>query len=131
MATVVDHGPGYRIVGLRETVRKLERLGIETQDLKRAFGKIATTVAGEAERDAPHRTGALANSVRPGTAKNKAIVRAGYASRVPYAGAINYGWPAHGIRPTYFLTDAANRHTREHIAAIEADLSRLIRQLQL
>ncbi len=131
MATVVDHGPGVRITGLRETVRKLERLGIETQDLKRAFGRISTTVVTDARRDVPVASGALSASIRPGNTKNKSVVRAGYAARVPYAGVINYGWPARGIRPTHFLTDAANTRQAEHVQTIEAELSRLVRSLDL
>lgn len=130
MATVVDHGSGYQIVGLRETVRKLERLGIESQDLKRAFGRVSATVVRRAKSDVPIRSGALDNTIRAGNTKNKSIVRAGRAA-VPYAGPINYGWEARGIRPTHFLTDAANQHTAEYIAVIELDLARLIRSLDL
>lgn len=128
---MVERGQAYRITGLRETVRRLERLGVEAEDLKRAFGRISTTVVTDARRRVPERSGALSASIRPGNSKNKSVVRAGYAARVPYAGAINYGWPARGIRPTHFLTDAANERQHEHIKTIEAELARLIRSLDL
>lgn len=131
MATVVTHGSGYQITGLREVVRKLERLGIESQDLKRAFGRVSTTVVRRASADVPIRSGDLQRSIRPGNTKNKSVVRAGYGARVRHAGPINYGWAARGIRPTHFLTDAANHHTAEYVAIIEAELLRLIRSLNL
>lgn len=131
MATVVDHGPGVRITGLRETVRDLQRLGVETQDLKDAFRKIGATVARKAETKVTVRTGELRGTIRTGQAKNKAVVRAGYASRGEYAGVENYGWPSRGIRATHFLTDAANENQEQHVDTIEAELARLVRRLNL
>lgn len=82
--------PTY-VTGLRETVRGLERLGVDLDDLKDAFADIARQGAEEAARQAPHRSGKLAASVRGNRAKGKAVVTAGRAS-VKYAGPINYGW---------------------------------------
>lgn len=132
MATVATHGTAYKITGLRETVRQLERLGVESQDLKQAFGRVSATVVRKAKAKAPvGPTGRLGASVRPSKSKNKAVVRAGFAARAPHAGPINYGWPSRNIRPTHFLTDAANEDTAQHVATIEAELSRLIRSLDL
>lgn len=122
---------GVRITGLGDTVRKLERLGVSTDDLKQAFGQIAEEVARDAGRIVPVQTGALAGTIRPARTKNKAVVRAGTGARVPYAGVINYGWPAHGITPTEFLTRPANSDLPQKSAAIERNLAALIRKYDL
>ena len=44
----------------------------------------------------PSRTGTLAGSLRTGATKRAGVIRAGRKS-VPYAGVINYGWPARHI----------------------------------
>lgn len=124
-------GDGVRITGLRETIRDLERLGVSTDDLKDAFGKISTQVAQEASGLVPVATGRLKSSIRPARTKNKAVVRAGTAGRVPYAAPINYGWPSHGIAPTEFLTRPANTDLRQKADAIHAELDALIRKYNL
>lgn len=80
-------------------------MGLEVDDLKDAFGDIAQTGASIASRLAPHRSGRLAGDVRGNRARSKAVVTAGRTS-VPYAGAINYGWAAHGIAPSSFMQRA-------------------------
>lgn len=52
---------------------------------------------------APRRTGALAGSfsVTPEGAGGAEVI-----SSVPYAGVINYGWPARGIAPAHFIEPA-------------------------
>lgn len=95
----------FRVDGLAAVVRALLEMGLEVEDLKDAFGDIASTGANIASRLAPRRTGRLAGDVRGSRARNKAVVSAG-RSAVPYAGAINYGWTAHGIQPAYFMQRA-------------------------
>src|SRR5690349_16603623 len=99
---------GFRVDGLSSVVRGLQAMGLEVEDLKDAFAKIADQGAQKAAGYAPHLTGTLAGDVRGNRAKSKAVVTAGRAS-VPYAGAINYGWRAHNIEPAGFLqkTDEA------------------------
>lgn len=123
-------GAAVQITGLRETVRRLERLGVDASDLREAFGEISREVVTEAASLAPYVTGSLAGSIRAGNTKNKSIVRAGRAS-VPYAGVINYGWPARGIAPTEFLTGPANKNPEAKRRRIEQNLDRLIRQHNL
>lgn len=120
---------GVYIEGLRDTVRNLERLGVEAGDLKEVFLEIGEDVAVDARRIIPTRTGRTAASIRPAKAKNKAIIRAGSA-RIKHAAVLNYGWPKHGIRATGFLTDAANDNTARHIQTIEDGLADLIQRLE-
>ena len=119
-----------RVHGLRETVRTLERLGVEVQDLKAGFKKAGNVVVDEAKTIVPVRSGKLMNTIRASNTKNKAVVRAGGA-RVPYAGVIHWGWPAHGIEATHYLTDAAERKEAQVVSVIDDELNRLIAQLNL
>lgn len=94
-----------KVDGLNKTLTALQRVGVEVADLKEAMGEIAAEGARLAARYAPVRSGNLRRTVRGNKAKAKAIVIAGRA-RVPYAGAINYGWHARGIRPALFMQRA-------------------------
>lgn len=96
---------GIRVEGLREKIRALEAAGVSVTDLKEVFGGIAKDAARLAASKAPRRTGRLAASIKGSRAKNKAVVRAGRA-KVPYAGAVNYGWPARNIAGRQFMQKA-------------------------
>lgn len=93
---------GVRVEGLVQKVRQLKALGLEVEDLKGAFAKIAAEATEAVIRHTPKRSGKLAASVRGNRAQSKAVVRAGRAA-VPYAGAINYGWRKRGIAPALFM----------------------------
>ncbi len=118
------------VKGLNETVRSLKRLGVEVKDLKAAFRRIGNNVVQKAETLAPHKTGRLAASIKASNTQNKSIVKAGGA-RLPYAGVIHYGWPAHGIEPHPFLTEAVNETRNESIRLMEKELEDLIKKLDL
>lgn len=100
-------------------------MGVEVDDLKGAFGGIAKTAAVVTAGFIPTLTGTLAGSARGNRAKSKAVVTVGRAS-IPYAGPINYGWPARNIEPAGFFekTDAV----MEPLAGrqIEQELDKLI-----
>ncbi|WP_311209379.1 MULTISPECIES: hypothetical protein [unclassified Aeromicrobium] len=118
---------GARVVGLRETIRALERYGVEAQDLKDVMERIGTNVVRVAHGRVRVKSGALDNSIRASKTKNKAVVRAGGA-RVRYAGVQNYGWPAHGIAGDLFLNKAADDTLAETIALMEEGLRDLARK---
>lgn len=116
--------PAVSIDGLAKVVRELERLGVETDDLRAAFAGIAKDVEGESQRRVRVATGALRGTIRAGTrTKNKAVVRAGTA-RVAYAGVVNYARPG-----DHFLTGPANDDPERHKRRIEAELTALVRKL--
>lgn len=121
---------GIHIEGLRETIRALERFGVDVEDLRDAFGKISAEIVTEARGEVPVAGGTLQGTIRPARTKNKAVVRAG-SGGVPYAGVINYGWPDRGIPATDFLTGPANRDTDDKARQIEANLQALIRRYRL
>lgn len=109
---------GVQVEGLSKLVRSLQEAGVSIGDLKDAFSAISRQAADLAARYAPRNTGKLRSSIRGDKAKNKATVRAGSARKVPYAGAINYGWKRHNIAPQRFMQKADE--------AIRPDVPRLI-----
>jgi len=98
---------GLRVEGLKPALKALQEAGAEVADLKEVMGGIAAKAADVMQPYVPRRTGALRASVRGNKAKARAVVTIGRA-KVPYAGAINYGWKKHGITPANFTgkTDA-------------------------
>lgn len=97
---------GVQVHGLRELRRGMRQLNEDLADLKDANATAAATVASAAAARAPHLTGRLAASVRGNRALSRATVLAGGA-RVPYAGPVHWGWPAHHIEAHPFVVDAA------------------------
>ena len=116
-----------RVEGLNKTVRDLQKLGLEVEDLKEAFSEISAEGAVLASSFAPKRSGRLAASVRGNKAKNKAVVMAGRAS-VPYAGPINYGWPKRGIAASSFMQRADEVLQPKALQAITDALDEKIRE---
>lgn len=118
---------GIHVEGLRETVRSLEKLGVEVDDLKDVMAPIATKAADTMQTFVPVRSTALRASVRPNRAKNKAVVTVGSA-RVRYAGAINYGWRARNIKPADFTgkTDRAMDDTA--VRMLEDGIDEILRK---
>lgn len=113
------------VEGLRETVRSLEKFGVDVADLKEVFLAIGNMVAADARRLAPIKTGRLAATIKPSKTKNKAAVRAG-SKRASYAGMIQYGWPRRGIKPQPFLTTAIDSNKTKAITMMEEGLDDVI-----
>lgn len=131
MADVIEvaNGPGrVRIEGLRRTVRALEGAGTDATDLRDLMHRLGSIVVDAA--NPPQRSGTLAGTVRAGRGKTKAVVRAGGA-RAPYAGVIHYGWPARGIAPQPFLTDALQAKRGAVFAALDAGIAELLKRRDL
>lgn len=121
---------GVTVKGLKETIRTLEKFGVEVADLKAAFRKIGDNVTNDAKRRVPKVSGALSASIKPSNTKNKSIVRAGSA-RVPYAGVIQYGWPARNISASNYLTDAVEAKEHETVNILESEIRSLIQRYGL
>lgn len=113
---------GYKVEGLTKVTRALQQLGIEIEDLKDAFSKIAREGAVRAAAHAPRRSGRLAASVRGNRAKSSAVVTSG-KSAAPYAGAINYGWPARNISASSFMQKADEEMRPRAIKLLEDDIN--------
>ena len=97
----------------------------ELQDLKAAHTAVAHQGAAASATRAPHRSGALAASVR-GTSEKGAAV---FSASVPYAGVIHYGWPGHNIAANPFMTGALTAKqstwTDTYFRAVESAVSKI------
>lgn len=118
---------GTKVEGLSQVVRALQQMGIEVEDLKDAFAKIADQAAKAAAANAPRLSGRLAADIRGNRAKSKAVVTAGRAS-VPYAGPINYGWSARNISPSLFMQRADEQMQPVALQLLEDDINAKIRE---
>lgn len=121
---------GFRVQGLTSVVRGLQELGADVDDLKDAFSSIAEEGARRAAVHAPKKSGRLAGDIRGNRAKSKAVVAAGRAS-VPYAGPINYGWPARGITGSGFMQKADEEMQPVAIQRLESEINEAIRKRRL
>jgi len=118
------------VEGLNEKVKALQELGVELDDIKDVFADIAKEGAEVASSFAPVKSGDLQNTIRGNRAKNKAVITAGRA-RVPYAGAINYGWPSRNIAPAAFLQKADEEMAGRSLKMLEEGIDKLIEERDL
>ena len=87
------------VVGQRRFVQTMRKAGADMDDLKEVNREAAEIALPAVRNLAPRgKTGRLAGSLRVG------VIRAGRKA-VPYAGPINYGWPARHIRPRLFVNN--------------------------
>ena len=123
-------GPnGARVTGLRETVRALERLGVEASELKDAMQRIGDKSVREAKARVPvGATGKLQNSIRASRAKAKATVRAG-SKAVYYASFQEWGTSV--ITGKEYVTGAVQMNRDDAVQEIESELKRIINRLDL
>lgn len=118
---------GFKVQGLTQVVRALQEMGLDVDDLKDAFSKIAADAAQTAASFAPRKSGRLAADIRGNRAKSKAVVTAGRTS-VPYAGPINYGWPKRGIEPAGFMQKADQAMQPRALQTLEDEINQKIRE---
>lgn len=116
------------IKGLNETVRSMERLGVEAQDLRDAFTEVADLAYQEAQKIVPRgATGKLAAGIKKSRRKNAAIIYQGRNSPkyMPYAmfGAVT--WP----KPVPYLYMARDNIEDQVAPLIERELDALIARL--
>jgi carbon monoxide dehydrogenase subunit G len=94
------------VKGLREVTRSFKQYEGAVDDLKTANAAISSKVAQSAVATTPKLTGRLASTVKGNRAVQRVQIKAGGA-RVPYAGVIEYGWPARNIEAQPYLRRAA------------------------
>lgn len=117
-----------QVEGASRLRRSLRRAGSDLSDFVVVHRAVSAVVIARAQSTAVRRSGRLASTLRAGSAKAQSVVRIGTA-RVPYAGAIHWGWPARGIPARPFVVDAAHdtepEWTELYMARIEEILSRV------
>jgi hypothetical protein len=119
-----------QVDGARELRRALKHLDAGIDDLKDAHRDAGELIAEEGRTLAPYDTGELRGSIRPDRRANGSNVLAG-GRRVPYAGPIHFGWPAHNIDPDPFLYDALDNRADEVRAAYAHNVEALVRRVDL
>jgi len=118
---------GFHVTGLREVLKDLTALGVDVEDMKDVFSSLAEEGASFGRGATKKKTGRLAGTARGNRAKGKAVVTWGRAS-VPYAGPINYGWPARNIKAQDF-TGATDAHMEPRaLVSFEAGVQKAIRR---
>jgi hypothetical protein len=127
-ATVVE------VVGLREVVRNLERLGTQAEDLKGAFSRVGAKAESHAQSTAPRRTGDLAASVRQSKRKNSVYLYAGKARThpgrwSPYGPIVHFGWGRRGIEAQPWMYRTVAVWGPWAAQEVEREMQALIRKL--
>ena len=108
----------FRIQGVNEFVRSLEKMDVETYTkLRMAFEKVASDIERDAKGNAPKKTGTLRRSIKSKVSGNPARIEAKIGTDVKYAPWQEEGTSgkrkAHSraghVRQTTHLTKAGNR----------------------
>jgi phage gpG-like protein len=95
------------IQGIKEVKDSLKRMGRDLESNLDLNKELSTTLSQKASAMAPRLTGALASSVQGNPSAEKAQILAG-SPAVPYAGVIEYGWPAKNREARPYLNPAVN-----------------------
>lgn len=123
-----------KVEGLVETRRELVRAGGKDmgKSLRQANLSAARRVAAAAVPNVPVRSGRLQRSVRALATQTSGSVKAGTATKVPYAAAIHWGvgdrpgLGPHNIVGRPFLWEAADRMLSEVIEAYDGEIDQLL-----
>lgn len=121
---------GVRVEGLGRVVRALERLGVEVDDLRDAWGRIASEAKRIYQAQTPRLTGRLRGNYRTSRAKGKANLYVGDAG-VPYAAVQRWGWAARNIRPNDYVRRGDAIAQPRATASLETEIGRLVARLGL
>lgn len=106
---------GYKVEGVKELRAALKKSGDNLEDFRSVNTQVSSYVGATAANMAPRRTGMLAASWRPGSAKANASVRFG-GGQVAYANPIHWGTGSrpgqrgpHNIPASRFAVNAIDR----------------------
>lgn len=139
-------GPVVQVEGARELSRAFREAGGSVRELSGAYRAIAQELVPPARREAPSRTGRLAASTRGLGQRTRAVLAAGNARSVPYAGPIHFGnpspktYPAHRgkgvrktgtlgvIRPNPWLYRVTDARRDEVLDAFQANVGEVLRR---
>ena len=114
------------VQGATQLRRTLHAAAEQLDDLTEGHERVGQLVASLASRFAPRRSGRLAASVGHSAEPGTTTV---YAA-APYAGVIHGGWPAHGINPDPFVSDAWSAAADQAVDLIARDAQRVLDTVQ-
>lgn len=133
--------PAVRVSGVKELIASLKQ--VETKlpnELRKAFNEAAKHVTAKAKPMVPVHSGALLTSIKPASTQKSGRVAYTPASKVPYAGWIDFGGRITGpkgtrIRPFVkegrYLFPAAEKERGPVVDTLENELGKLIRRAGL
>lgn len=119
---------GVRITGLRQSIRSLEKLGVQVADLKDMLFKVSSKTVNDAKQLTPVRSGRLQASIRPSKAKNKVTIRGG-SRAVNYASFVEYG-SVHN-EAVGMVTEAITSNEQYTAHALDTEIQSLVRRYGL
>jgi hypothetical protein len=111
-----------QVSGLKEVAKALRQAPARLDKRLKKANQTAITraVVPAVKKGAPRKSGRLARSVRGLATAKRAQLAVGSNVRVPYAGVINFGWPAHNIQPQEFIYRGIEQ-SRDEILDIYVD----------
>jgi hypothetical protein len=118
------------ITGVKEVTDTLNKLGRDLESNIELNKELSTTLSQKASALAPRLTGALASSVQGNPSAEKAQILAGSAA-VPYAGVIEYGWPAKNKEAKPYLRPAVNNNMGYIIEKYNESIQKAIKKYNL
>jgi phage gpG-like protein len=118
------------IQGVKEVTDSLKRMARDLESNLDLNKELSTTLSQKASAMAPRLTGALASSVAGNPSAEKAQILAGSAA-VPYAGVIEYGWPAKNREAKPYLNPAVNDNMGYIIEKYNDSIQKAIKQYDL
>jgi HK97 gp10 family phage protein len=119
---------GMQVLGLRKVVRTMKRLGVESQDLKKAFTRIGARALSTANAGTPVRSGALKGTNKQSKRQNSVYLYSG-AARAPYA-----IYPHYGTRfqqGQFYLSNVVKTDGPWAVREVEKEMDKLIKDLGL
>ena len=119
-----------QVEGARRLRATLKQAGDDLTQLKDIHNQVARTVAQAART--PTRTGRLAQTVRAGSSKTAAIVKAGSTikGKTPYGSVIHWGWKARHITAQPWLTQAARSTEPTWTEKYLSEVQKIIDQIE-
>lgn len=133
---------GVQVHGGDELRRSMRKAGMDVKELTAINKRAAMVVTAAAKarapigkpgarrgRGRPKAPGSLQRSIRPGATTKAGVIRAGGA-RVPYANVQHWGWPSRGIRPKFFVSEAAISTEPVWVADYERHMRAVIRKVK-
>lgn len=121
---------GITITGVKQVTDTLNKLGKDLESNLELNKELSTTLSQKASAMAPRLTGALASSVQGNPSAEKAQILAGSAA-VPYAGVIEYGWPAKNRQAQPYLNPAVNNNMGYIIEKYNDSIQKAIKKYDL
>jgi hypothetical protein len=116
------------VQGADELRRALRRMSDRLDDMEGTHASAGEKIATVARAIVPRVSGALADTIAVETTPEGSAVVAG-SDAVPYAGVINYGWPARDIDAQPYLDEAVGTAGSDAIEVYQDRVEDLVRTL--